>query len=192
MSKMARVLAGVCIICASNSVFGEASIEAENLLLAPPRDFKIGYQSNHDRQSMTEWVPSQETVEDWSQMLTAQIFRGANVDAAGFLQGLGKRYMDACPGTTAKGIFTGKINGYVVSMLLLKCPNNPATGKPETTAFRVIKGRDALYSVQRAWRSVPSDQQVAKVMQGLSKVTVCDTRTPDHPCPSFESLIPQE
>jgi hypothetical protein len=56
--------------------------------------------------------------------------------------------MKDCPGTTAQGVFTGQVNGYVVSMLVLKCPKNPGTWKPETTAFRVIKGNDALYSVR--------------------------------------------
>ena len=170
------------------AAFGQQLIDAENLLLAPPKDFKIGFQSN--RNMMTEWVPLAETVDDWTQMLTVQVFRGATVDAATFLQGVGKRYMDACPGTTAKGVYTGQVNGYVVSMLLLKCPRNPDTGKPETTAFRVIKGNDALYSVQRAWRGVPSDQELDDIMHALAKVTVCDTRAPEHPCPSFDSLVP--
>jgi hypothetical protein len=162
--------------CTAGVALGQSSIDAENLLLSPARDFKIGFQSNHDNRLMTEWVPAAETVEDWTQMLTVQIYRGAKVDAATFLQGVGKRYMDACPGTSAKGIYTGQVNGYVVSMLLLKCPKNPGTGKPGTTAFRVIKGKDALYSVQRAWRAVLSDQDVDDVMHTLAKVTVCDTR----------------
>lgn len=166
---------------------GQSLIDAENLIFSPPKDFKIGYQSNHDNRLMTEFVPASETVEDWTHMLTVQIYRGATIDAASFLSGVGKRYMDACPGTTAKGIFTGQINGYVVSMLLLKCPQNPATGKPETTAFRVIKGNDALYSVQRAWRSVPSDQDLDEGMHALAKVTVCDTRMSEHPCPPLEA-----
>jgi hypothetical protein len=169
---------------------GQSLIDAENLLFSPPKDFKIGFHSEHDNRMMTEWVPAAETVEDWTQMLTVQIYRGATVDSATFLQGVGKRYMDACTGTTAQGIVTGKVNGFVVSMLLLKCPKNPATGKPETTAFRVIKGNDALYSVQRAWRAVPSDEDLDAVMHTLAKVIVCDTRTPDHPCPSFDSLVP--
>jgi hypothetical protein len=176
--------------CAAGVAAGQALIDAENLLFAPPKDFKVGFQSNHDNRLMTEWVPAAETVEDWTQMLTVQIYRGAAVDAATFLQGVGKRYMDACPATTAKGIFTGQVNGYVVSMLLLKCPQNPGTGKPETTAFRVIKGTDALYSVQHAWRAVPSDQDLDAAMRALAKVTVCDTRVPVHPCPSFDSLRP--
>ena len=162
------------------------------MLLSPPKDFKIGYQATRDKRQITEWVPAAETVEDWTQMLTVQVFRGAAVDAPTFLQDVGKRYMSACPGTTAKGIFTGQVNGYVASMLLLKCPKNPGTGKPETTAFRVIKGKDAPYSVQRAWRAVLSDQEVDDVMHSLGKVTVCDTRAREDPCPSFDSLVPSE
>jgi hypothetical protein len=168
---------------------GEIPISAENLLFSPPKDFEVGYQSIYGNQSMTEMVPRGETVDNWTPMLTVQIFRGATVDSATFLQGLGKRYMNDCPGTRAKGIFTGKTNGYDVSMLVLKCPKNPATDKPETTAFRVIKGNDALYSVQRAWRADPSDEEIDGVMHFLAKVTVCDTRTADHPCPSLDSWV---
>jgi hypothetical protein len=28
-----------------------------------------------------------------------------------------------------------------------------------------------------------------EVMHALAKVTVCETRTPDHPCPSFDSFF---
>jgi hypothetical protein len=171
---------------------GQSLIDAENLLISPPKDFNIGYQATRDKRQITEWVPAGETVEDWTQMLTVKIFRGATVDAASFLQDVGKRYVNDCPGTTARGVFTGQTNGYVVSMLLLKCPKNPHTDKPETTAFRVIRGKDALYSVQRAWRSVPSDQDVDDVMHALAKVTVCDTRTSEHVCPSLDSLVPDK
>lgn len=175
--------------CAVAVASGQSSIEAENLLFAQPKEFKVGFQSSHDNSSITELVPTGQTVDDWSEMLTVQIFRHLTVNAATFLQGVGKRYVDACPGTTvvSGGIHTGTVNGYVVSMLLLKCPRNPSTGKPETTAFRVIKGNDALYSVQHAWRAVPSDQQLAEAMRAFAKVVVCDTRAQDHPCPSLDS-----
>jgi len=192
MRNLIKTVAIVLAGSACAAVLAQSLIDAENLLFSPPKDFKVGFQSSHDNRMMTEFVPAAETVEDWTQMLTVQIYRVATTDAANFLQGIGKRYMDACAGTTAKGIFTGQVNGYVVSMLVLKCPKNPSTGKPETTAFRVIKGNDALYSVQRAWRSVPSDQDLDDVMHGLAKVTVCDTRSADHPCPSFDSLVPSK
>jgi hypothetical protein len=175
-------------LAAGAAASGQALINGENLVFSPPKDFKVGYQASHDSRQITEWVPSGETVDEWTQMLTVQIFRRAGVDGERLLQEVGKQYVSACPGTTSKGIFNGQINGYAVSMLLLKCPRNPATGKPETTVFRVIKGSDALYSVQRAWRAVPTDQDLDDVMHGLAKVTVCDSRVAAHPCPSFDSL----
>lgn len=186
MTAILRRVALVLVAWWVTTASGQSSLEAENLLVSPPRDFKIGYQSNRDRRSLTEFVPTGETVEDWTQMLTVQVFRGATVEAATFLQGVGTRYMNDCPGTTAKGIFTGHVNDYVVSMLVLKCPLNPHTGKPETTAFRVIKGNDALYSVQYAWRAVPSDQDLDAAMHVLAKVSVCDTRGSSHPCPAAD------
>ena len=134
MTRMLKLAALLLTGCATTVASGQSLIDAENLRFSPPKEFKIGYQSNRDNRLMTEFVPKAETVDDWTQMLTVQIYRGATVDAATFLGGVGKRYTDACPGTTGKGIFTGQINGYVVSMLLLKCPMNPATRKPETTA----------------------------------------------------------
>jgi hypothetical protein len=188
MTRAWKPTALVLLGCCAGIACAQSSIDAENLLVSPPKDFKVGFQASHDNRTITEFVPTAETVEDWTQMLTVLVYRHATVDSATLLQRVGKQYMDACPGTTAKGIFTGKTNGYDVSMLVVKCPKNPATQKPETTAFRVIKGNDALYSVQRAWRSVPSDQEIDAVMHSLAKVTVCDTRTPEHPCPSLDSV----
>lgn len=136
---------------------------------------------------MTEWVPNGQTVEDWTEMLTVQIFHDLKeVQPAAFLQNVGTRYLNACPGTPKDTIHTGTVNGYVVSMLELKCPMNPGTGKPETTVFRVIKGKDALYSVQYAWRKAPSED----ASQALSKSTVCDTRDASHSCPSLNAPAP--
>jgi hypothetical protein len=180
------LLLGAAAAAASNQTL----TAGENLVFSPPQDFKVGYTASHDNRVMTEYVPEGQTVDDWAQMVTVQIFHGATVDPAGFLKEVGALYMGHCPGTSAKGIFTGQSNGYVVSTLLLKCPNNPKTGKPETTAFRVIKGRDALYSVQHAWRAVASDQEVEVAMHALGTVTVCDTRVPEHACPPPDAVAP--
>jgi hypothetical protein len=171
-------------VCAPLFASG-SPLENESLLLAPPSDFRVGYQKTLPREVMTEWVPDGETVEEWTEMLTVQIYRGATVTAPDFLRGVADRYINDCRGTdTGKGMHTGQVNGYVVSMLVLMCPNNPRTGKPETTAFRFIKGADALYAVQYAWRKVPSAAEMDAAMHVLAKVTVCDTRAPlEHPCP---------
>jgi hypothetical protein len=97
---MLKLSAMTLVGCASAIASGLSLIEAENLLFSPPKEFKVGFQSNDHH--MTEWIPASETVEDWGQMLTVQIYRGASVEAATFLQGVGKRYMNACPGQPPK------------------------------------------------------------------------------------------
>ena len=167
-------------------------IRNEELLVNWPAGFKVGYQAAHDNMNMTEYVPTDETVTDWSRMMTVQVFHGANISASGFLQGLGKRYMDGCPGTEVRGngIRSGTVNAYPVSMLMLMlmCPRNPSTDKPETTLFRVIKGADALYAVQWSWRSVPPAEQIDQAVKSMTSVTVCDTRGTEHPCPQVRPL----
>lgn len=190
MTRIAKASLALLLAAAATAASGQAVTDGENLVFAPPQDFRVGYTSSHDNRVMTEYVPAGQSVDDWAQMVTVQIFHGATVEPAGFLQKVGSLYMGDCPGTSAKGIFTGQSNGYVVSMLLLRCPNNPKTGKPETTAFRVIKGRDALYSVQHAWRALASDQEVEVAMHALGTVTVCDTRRAEHACPAPDAAGP--
>ena len=183
--KAATLACFVCAIPLSPSAL--AQLKNENLLELMPSGFKVGYQTSHDGMNMQEWVPEGETVENWSEMVTTQIFLGRkNLDTAQFLNAIGQRWLKDCAGSKPDTIHTGNANGYPVSMLLLQCPLNPQTGKPEVTLFRAIKGNDSFYIVQRAVRSVPTKDQLAKMAQFLGSVNVCDTRAPEHPCPDVK------
>jgi hypothetical protein len=175
----------LCVFPLSPSAW--AQLKNENLLEQMPSGFKIGYQTSHDGTNMQEWVPEGETVENWSEMVTTQIFLGRkDLDTAQFLNFIGQKWLKDCTGSTPNAIHTGNANGYPVSMLLLQCPLNPQSGKPETTLFRAIKGSDSFYIVQRSARSIPSKDQIAKMAQFLGTVNVCDTRSPEHPCPGLK------
>jgi hypothetical protein len=175
----------LCVFPLSPSAW--AQLKNENLLEQMPSGFKIGYQTSHDGMNMQEWVPEGETVENWSEMVTTQIFLGRkDLDTAQFLNFIGQKWLKDCTGSTPNAIHTGNANGYPVSMLLLQCPLNPQSGKPETTLFRAIKGSDSFYIVQRSARSIPSKDQIAKMAQFLGTVNVCDTRSPEHPCPGLK------
>jgi cell fate (sporulation/competence/biofilm development) regulator YmcA (YheA/YmcA/DUF963 family) len=178
----------MCIGLGGTIAVGQSLLDGENLLVSPPKNFEVAHDSRSGNNSITEFVPAGETVEKWTQMLTVQVFRQSQSDATAFLQFVGKKFSDACPGTTlvGRGIETGRVNGYVVSMLFLKCPKNPETGKPESTVFRAIRGRDALYSFQQAWRAVPADQEVKDAIQTMERAVVCDTRSTEHPCPAYD------
>ena len=163
-----------------------AQFVGENLLVTVPAGFKLGYEGSRPDLNLQEWIPKNETVENWSEMVTMQVFlQRTDIDPARMLQGIGKQWREACSGSTSTPITSGQVNGYPVSMVLMRCPRLPATGKPETTMFRAIKGNDSFYMVQSAVRSVPDEAQIARMKQYLDKVGVCDSRLPARPCPNL-------
>jgi hypothetical protein len=79
--------------CGAAVVFGQSLIATENLLVSPPKDLWVGLVSDSGNYSMTEFVPADETVEDRTWMLTVQVFRHLQIDAATFLQRIGKKIL---------------------------------------------------------------------------------------------------
>jgi len=167
----------------------QAQLKGENLLVIPPAGFKVGYKGTNNGMNMMEWVPAAETVQNWSEMVTVQIFvRRADLDPAQFLGRLQQQWLEACKGSKPASIPTGTANGYTAATMMLHCPLLAATGKPETTMFRAIKGNDSFYVVQRAVRAVASPDQVEKMKQYLGEVSVCEAGSPQHPCPDLKPL----
>ena len=79
-SRAAGVIKAVtlaCFMCAVPlSPSALAQLKNENLLELMPAGFKVGFQTSHDGMNMQEWVPEGETVDNWSEMVTTQIFLG--------------------------------------------------------------------------------------------------------------------
>jgi len=168
----------------------QGQLKGENLLVDMPPGFKVGYQDSRNGVKLAEWIPVSETVQNWSEMVTVQIFsKRSDLDPAQFLHKIEEQWLTACKGSAPVPTVTGKANGYVVSMVLLRCPLLPSTGKPETTMFRAIKGNESFYLVQRAVRSLPSQDQLERIKQYLGSANVCDAGSPAHPCPVLQGPI---
>lgn len=180
---------GLLVLFCLAAAPSHAQLKGENLIVTPPAGFKVGYKGTNNGMNMMEWVPAGETVQNWSEMITVQIFnKRADLDPAQFLGRLQQQWLTACQGSKPASILTGKANGYTASMMMLHCPLLAATGKPETTMFRAIKGNDSFYVVQRAVRAVASPGQVEKMKQYLGEVSVCEAGLPQHPCPALTPL----
>ena len=165
-------------------------LKGENLLVSMPPGFKVGYEDSRDGVKLAEWIPVSETVQNWSEMVTVQIFyRRTDLDPALFLAKIEAQWLTSCKGSTQVPTVTGKANGYVVSTVLLSCPLLPSTGKPETTMFRAIKGNQDLYLVQRAVRSLPAQDQLERIKQYLGSANVCEAGSSAHPCPALQGPI---
>jgi hypothetical protein len=159
------------------------ALEGEVLLVTVPKGYKIGYEKKAGNQIMTEMVPQAETVKDWTEMVTVQIFlnmRGVTPEQ--YRQRIENLWSQACIGSEFAKVKEGADGGYPTLTWLQKCPMNNATGKPELTWMKAIQGRDSFYLVQKAYKFEPSAEQRATWIAYLDGVSVCDTRRPERSC----------
>jgi hypothetical protein len=162
---------------------GAQALENENLLVALPGGYKIGYHKNSPQGTISEMIPAGETVENWTEMVTVQIFLNMrDVTPAQYRERMQKLWGDACPGSAFSKVKEGIENGYATLTWLQKCPVNKQTGKPELTWMKAMQGKDSFYLVQKAYKFEPSAEQMTKWGGFLDSVRVCDTRLPDRPC----------
>ena len=160
-----------------------SALENENLLVSLPRGYKVGYQKTTPKGSVSEMVPTNETVESWTEMVTVQIFlnvRGATPTQ--YRDRLQKLWSNACADSEFAKVRDGIENGYAALTWMQKCPVHPQSGKPEATWLKAVQGRDSFYLVQKAFKFDPSAEQRREWGKFLEGVRVCDTRLPGRPC----------
>lgn len=166
------------------SATSAAGLQDENLIFVLPKDFVVGKQGENGPMIGAEYVPQGETVQSWTRMITVQVFRNIKQsDPNRFAEGLKPMWLSACPGAEVMKIKDGTENGYPFALWQFTCPNNPQTGKPENMYTKLTGGSDALYSIQYAYRSPLTKEIILPTMSYLGSIRVCDTRTPEHPCP---------
>jgi hypothetical protein len=161
-----------------------AAFKNENLLVAVPKGYKPDYNAKSARGIITEMVPQNESVKDWTEMLTVQIFFRIKPGPEAFRQRMAQDLAKACQGASLHPIAQGKENGYPFAVWMQVCPRNAQTGKPEWTWFKAIQGNDSFYVVQKAFKFEPARLQIIEWTRYLKGVTVCDTRGSEHRCPA--------
>ncbi len=142
-----------------------------------PDEFKTGYHARNDAQEMTELVAAPETVENWSRLITLQMFFGAapRVSAEGFYGQWRDSMRRACAGLTDTMV-RGTVDGRPAIRGTLSCPNNPQTGKPENLEAVLVQGDVNLMMVQVAFRRPPTAADAALVRRVVGSLKVCDQR----------------
>jgi hypothetical protein len=75
----------------------QGQLKGENLLVDMPPGFKVGYQDSRNGVKLAEWIPVSETVQNWSEMVTVQIFsKRSDLDPAQFLQKIAEQWLTTC------------------------------------------------------------------------------------------------
>jgi len=177
---MKQLLTFCLLALASSPAF---AFEGENLLAELPPGYKIDFQQKKNNIQITEMVPAHETVHDWTEMLTVQVFNGMKGTPDQFRVRMEKLWSGSCAKALTRPIAAAVEKGYPIAVWMMFCPNNKETGKPESTWFKAIQGKDSFYVVQKAFKFDPSSEQVVKWTLYLKKVAVCDTRVRERACP---------
>ncbi len=178
------IFASIILLCAVPAL--AAGLEDENLLQTLPDGYKIGFQDQQKRVLITEMVPKTETVTNWTEMVTTQVFLGLTVSPQQFKARLDEGLQAACQGAESVDVMESLENNYPTSIWMQVCPLNPSTGKPEYTWFKAIQGNDSFYVVQKAFKYAPSKEEVVHWMKYFREIKACDTRLPASACPQFE------
>ena len=154
---------------------------AEQLLYGRPDRWHVAYQKAGRDMDMTEMIPDGESLDAWTQMLTVQTFyRRSGPDPSVFLENLRSRAGKDCPAAFFTGVRAYEDRGYPAADVTMYCPNAGDCGgaiphhvrrnRGEITFFKVIRGRDHLYVVQRAWSGRPfRSEQDAGIPPGLKQ-----------------------
>lgn len=162
--------------------------EEENVLVPIPKGYKVDFQRNDNNARVTEMVPVNESGKNWTEKLTVRVFyRLADVAPEKFKSQLEQLWSKACPGNESKLVKTGNDGGLPSITWVMLCKSNPSTGKPENTWLKVIQGADSLYVVEKAYKFVPTKAQEKQWLAFLDKVSVCDPRVPERPCPEAKT-----
>ena len=162
----------------------ETVLENENLLAGLPSGFKVDYQAEQGNQTITEMVPEGESVEDWTTMVTVQVYLGqTNIAPIQAQETLTNDWFNACENSESYPVADGAENGYNFVLWQLFCPLNPSTQKVEYTFMKAMQGNDSFYLVQVAFRHEPSDDEITQWMGYFKEVKVCDSRIPEQACP---------
>ncbi|MES2096168.1 MAG: hypothetical protein V4459_05365 [Pseudomonadota bacterium] len=146
----------------------------ERLVAPVPAGFVVGYSVARGTMAIEERVPKGESVELWSRMITVQRFTGgARFGARMLLDRIKASLPGGCPGGTTSGVVESTIDQRTYASMRADCPLNPATGKPETFFARTVVGADDLYSVQYAYRAVPSNAESMTAEAYLAGIRLC-------------------
>jgi hypothetical protein len=161
-----------------------STLENENLLTTIPSSFKVDFSDKQNNFVITEMVQEGESVNDWSTMITVEIFLGEkNTTPQQYQETLTERWFNACENSETYPLADGVENSYNFVLWQLYCPLNAATQKEEYTFLKAIQGNDSFYLVQVAFRHEPSDDEITQWMRYLKEIQVCDSRIAEQACP---------
>ena len=138
-----------------------------------PQGWKIAHQTGNEEQISKQIINEKETLDNWTIMITAQtFFDPEKYEPERFINQMGK---DAQKNGGSARLFddkNGVQDGYQFSQKMLTCLPNKRTLQNERKNIKAIKGKEAFYVIEVAYRTQLSRDEALYWIAYLSDVTV--------------------
>ncbi|HTH16801.1 MAG TPA: hypothetical protein VL974_09125 [Magnetospirillum sp.] len=163
----------------------------ERLLMSTPQGWSSLPVHRGENMVISRLYPPGENDKQWTQAITVQAYMGSDQSARSFVEGIISYSRDTCQAAGPGPVTESQNNGYPAATVTVTCTRGPS-GMGGFVLVQAIRGRDALYVVQRQWRgpAFGKDQSPAFPPNMLKEwgefaktVGLCDNRDPKHPCP---------
>lgn len=181
---MNRIAVLALVATLATSALSSALAHAEEqMLLKPPKGYKLVASSNTDTATTAVMVPDGQSVANWTEKLTTQVLhKQADQSPADFRARAEKAAAAQCPGASFEKLKDGTENLYPMVAWTEKCPSAKDSGKLELTWSKAVQGRENFYLLQKAHRFEPNAKQLKALTSLFDAAKVCDTRVPGQRC----------
>ncbi len=133
-----------------------ANFGNEIIAVSIPVGFSKAFEDWQLEQSIAEFLPGQQTLESWSEMVTVTTATSAQMTPEGFLAGIAAGLEQACLGpSSAELMMDSRVDGHEVLVAYVSCAQSPGTRVAASESFVAIAiaGTGSIATLQWAVRA---------------------------------------
>jgi len=197
---LAPLLLAVLVGCTGRALNSDGSpvgppvdTGSEAIHFVVPEGSRIGFQAYRPGIQIMEYVPENQSVEHWTDMLTVLIMaRDTAPDIDAFFQRMTNTFHSGCTVEPIVEAPTRFLDGhYQAGIQTAICGKSKQFGTGTVVVYKMIQGAHGFYQVQRAWNFPPVarslDIPLTKAMRDsaagrLALVHLCDRQNPGQQC----------
>jgi len=148
----------------------------ENLLSAIPLGWKLSAKSSGNIDRPIEFVTENQSVANWTRLIAVEIRRDGT-SLSEYERTETNTFRAACQDAQIYPRDPVTVSGLPASRFFARAKQCAGSSQPESALFLAIRGKDALYAIQLAWRPYPpTENELQAAFAYLATVRVCDTR----------------
>ncbi|MCG6206050.1 hypothetical protein LPW26_15475 [Rhodopseudomonas sp. HC1] len=155
----------------------------EQMLLTPPKGFKVVAESSTEKTKTAVMVPQGQSAANWTERLSTQLlFKQVDEAPEVFRARAEKAALAECPGATFEKLKGGTENLYPMAAWIETCAKPKDGGGMLQTWTKAVQGRENFYVLQKSHRFAPDAKQLKALTKLFDAARVCDTRVPGQRC----------